>query len=309
MLPTPFIKRAIPLAAQLLGISPLLLAIERRWHFPSVRAVMYHSVPQFSANQFEQQVRYYARHYSSVTLEDLDLLLHEGKWNKPKPGLMPTFDDGLRTHAEVAAPILEKYGFCGWFFLPTELLDTPIQQQRTYADEHGIWLDEDLGGDLEGDRIAMTWEQARQMAGTHVLGGHTASHVRLSKELTSEQLQYEIPDAKHYLEKQLQRSGRDVCLGRRRRVELLRHGSRSHPRRWLSIFADDQLRPHRPPDATTPNRPLPHRTTLVDADGSLATLRPHGPRLPRQTRPGSPANAMKQPADQSRFFLNRREQR
>ncbi|MGI9455909.1 MAG: polysaccharide deacetylase family protein [Aeoliella sp.] len=193
------IKRTVPLVAQTLGISPLALAIERRWRFPSLRAVIYHSVPQDCADRFEQQVRYYARHYCSVTLQDLELLLNEGKWSKPKPGLMPTFDDGLRTHAEVAAPILEKYGFCGWFFVPTDFIDTPPEQQRAFANEHDILFNEHL----EGDRVAMTWDQARDLANVHVVGGHTASHVRLSKDLSEEDLKLEIPAAKQYLERQL----------------------------------------------------------------------------------------------------------
>jgi len=173
--------------------------MERALRPASLRAVIYHSVPQKSSIQFENQLRYYSRHYSSVTLSDLERLLNEGQWRKPKPGLLLTFDDGLRSHSEVAAPLLEKYGFCGWFFVPTEFVDTPTPLQRAAAKKQNILLDEDS----PGDRVAMTWDQACKLAENHVVGGHTATHVRLSQNLTAEELKREIPAAKNYLESRL----------------------------------------------------------------------------------------------------------
>lgn len=201
MLTTPRRKLFVTGAAQWLGITPLLLAIERHALRKLVRGVIYHSVPRAHAADFERQLQYYQRHYAPVTHADLANLLTTGTWPHTKPGLLITFDDGMRTHAEVAAPLIEKYGFCGWFFIPTEFLDTPDAQQRQYAKEHQISLNEDL----PGDRVAMTWDQARDLAERHVVGGHSATHVRLSAKLTREELQLEIPDAKKYLEHRIGR--------------------------------------------------------------------------------------------------------
>jgi len=199
MQPASFPRRAIPQLAQWIGVTPAMLAWERRWCFPSIRTVIYHSVPQTHADNFERQLEYYAQHYSNVTLDDLDSLVHGGAWSHPKPGLIISFDDGLRTHAEVAAPLLEKHGFTGWFFAPTEFIDEPEESQREFATEHQILLHEDL----PGERVAMTWAQARELASKHVVGGHTASHVRLSSELTALQLQTEIAEAREYLAEKL----------------------------------------------------------------------------------------------------------
>ena len=195
MQPAPFLRRALPLAAQVTGVTPLLLARERNWFFPSVRVVIYHSVPQACAATFEEQLQYYAKHYSNVTLADLDGLLNGGNWNQPKPGLIISFDDGMRSHAEVAAPLLEKYGFTGWFFVPTRFVDAPEETQREFARENKISLHEDL----PGPRAAITWDQARELAKKHVVGGHTASHVRLSDKLTADDLEREIIAARGYL--------------------------------------------------------------------------------------------------------------
>lgn len=199
MQPASFPRRAVPQLAQWLGVTPALLAWERNWHFPCIRTVIYHSVPQAHAENFERQLQYYAQHYSNVTLADLDALVNGGQWNRPQPGIIVSFDDGLRTHAEVAAPLLEKHGLTGWFFTPTEFLDEPEESQRLFAADHQILLHEDL----PGDRVAMTWAQARELAAKHVVGGHTASHVRLSSDLTPPQLQTEIAEAKAYLAEKL----------------------------------------------------------------------------------------------------------
>jgi peptidoglycan/xylan/chitin deacetylase (PgdA/CDA1 family) len=42
--------------------------------------------------------------------------------NIPEKAVVITFDDGLKSHGEVAAPILEKAGFKGLFFIPVKLV-------------------------------------------------------------------------------------------------------------------------------------------------------------------------------------------
>ena len=195
------VRQAVPLVAQCIGITPFLLALNRKFRTHSIRALIYHSVPQASADGFERQLQYFSRHYRSVGGDELAELVRDGKWNHSKPGLMLTFDDGLRSHAEVAAPLLEKYGFRGWFFVPTAFVDAPIQRQREFAVEHRIFQVEDF----HGDRIAMTWDQVRRLAENHVIGGHTANHVRLTKDLAAEDLRREIVVSKSRLEEELAR--------------------------------------------------------------------------------------------------------
>ena len=49
--------------------------------------------------------------------------LNGKSWSGPKPGLLNTFDDGLRSQFEVVLPLVEKYGFSACFMVPSAFLD------------------------------------------------------------------------------------------------------------------------------------------------------------------------------------------
>ena len=105
-----------------LGLNDLGLFINRLIHGKKfIRAVNYHSTPEDFMYQFEEQMKYYNKHYSSVSKSDLNDLLN-GNWKKDKPGLIISFDDGLESNYKHAKPILEKYNFQGWFFVPSGLI-------------------------------------------------------------------------------------------------------------------------------------------------------------------------------------------
>ncbi len=153
---------------------------------PFARAINYHDIAESDAAAFERQLRYYAAHFEPVGYDDLIALLG-GTWRGRRPGLILSFDDGLRSHVEIAAPLLERYGFTGWFFIPVGLL-----------------------GSRQNDTDHMTVEDLRLLAGRHVIGCHTVSHVRLSRELSPEVLEREIVGAKQALETALPGAAVDV---------------------------------------------------------------------------------------------------
>ncbi len=190
-----------------LAILRALVGIQKLCFRPFIRAVNYHAVPECWAETFEQQLRYYQKHFVPVGLEDLAHLA-AGTWPHEKPGLIISFDDGLRDNAEVAAPLLEKYGFIGWFFIPTGFIDTPPDRQLDFAKEHDIFT---VHGDVETLPYAMSWEQVRYLAEHHVVGCHTETHIRLRAELTEQQLHREIGDAKQHLEERLEREISVFC--------------------------------------------------------------------------------------------------
>jgi peptidoglycan/xylan/chitin deacetylase (PgdA/CDA1 family) len=186
----------------LAGVNGLLLRLQAVVWRPHVRGVNYHDVPATRAADFEAQLRFYAERFVDVGLDDLEAL-RDGRWPHERPGLIISFDDGLRTHAEVAAPLLETYGFTGWFFIPVGLLDTPPERQSAFARKNKI----SLRGMRDGRRVAMTWDDARRLDARHVVGCHTMNHVRLSDSLTDEDLDREIVQAKRRIEEEL---GHDV---------------------------------------------------------------------------------------------------
>lgn len=175
--------------AECLGFNSLGLLIYRiiyrnEW----IRVINYHSTPEIHMYQFEEQIKYYSDNYCSVSKQDLwDLL--EGRWSKDKPGLIISFDDGLESNYLCAKPILEKYGFIGWFFIPAGLIETGYCQKS------------DLTG--SSSERYMSWTQVRDLHAHHVVGCHTLTHKRLGSDLSDTQLSREIEDSKLLLEEEL----------------------------------------------------------------------------------------------------------
>ena len=193
-------KRALARALRFSGVEKLLYMRQRllcRQGF--IRAVNYHSTPIESVDSFDQQLRFYQRKYSAVSLRDLKRFFETGQWHKPKPGLIISFDDAVHNNFAVAAPLLEKYGFTGWYFIPTDFCDTPPTDQIAFAKEHRI----SPAQALPDGRVAMTWEEVSSLARRHVIGSHTRSHCFFYPSVSEAQLAIETQDSKRILEERL----------------------------------------------------------------------------------------------------------
>jgi len=166
------------------------------WKSGYIRAVNYHDIPSESSASFEAQLSFFRKYFTDVSLQDLDSFIDTGVWSKDRPGLMLCFDDGLRSSYTVAAPLLEKYGYRGWFFIPTQFIDVPASLQKAYAMEHLI----DFYEDYPDGRIAMSWEEIKELDKNHVIVSHTRNHVRLRPGLQKEILKREILGSKADLE-------------------------------------------------------------------------------------------------------------
>jgi peptidoglycan/xylan/chitin deacetylase (PgdA/CDA1 family) len=168
------------------------------WGRHYLRAVNYHDVPPSCSANFERQLAYYKRHFSPAGLDDLDRFFTTGRWHQRKPGLILAFDDGLRFHHDVAAPLLEQYGFVGWFFVPPAFAQAPPQGQKEFARKHKIQFAPE-----NSDRIAMSSEEVRDLAQRHVVGCHTLTHSRLCEGTPENQLADEVVASKALLERWL----------------------------------------------------------------------------------------------------------
>lgn len=180
------------------GLSRAGLTVQRQ-RGPYARALNYHDVPARHAEAFEAQLRSFAKRFVSVGPAELELL-HAGSWPHPKPGLLLTFDDGLRSHADVVAPLLEKYGFRGWFNVPVGFVDCEPAAQDAFAREHRIDCDASAYTD---DRIALSWRDLHRLDGPHEICCHTTTHRRLGPRLSPEEIDLEIHQAKRRLEEGL----------------------------------------------------------------------------------------------------------
>jgi peptidoglycan/xylan/chitin deacetylase (PgdA/CDA1 family) len=188
------------------GASRVLLALQRALIRPHVRVVNYHDVPPSRAAAFEAQVKELARHYAPVHLDELTALM-EGRRRPKQPGIVFSFDDGLRSHADVVRPILDRYGMIGWFMVPVGFVETAPDAQRKYAAAHQI-----VAADEFGDaRVALSWDDVRKLDGSHVVGCHTWHHTRLAATLNRKQLDFEIGQAKRRMERQIGHEVRVFC--------------------------------------------------------------------------------------------------
>jgi peptidoglycan/xylan/chitin deacetylase (PgdA/CDA1 family) len=102
---------------------------------PSVAVLFYHSVMDdpspyqsslgeivHSTQVFRQQMESLARHYNPVTLSDVLDFLRDGRDLPPRP-VVVTFDDGYKDNLEVAAPVMNRLGVPGVFYITVDCID------------------------------------------------------------------------------------------------------------------------------------------------------------------------------------------
>lgn len=168
-----------------------------------IRVVKYHNTVPAHAERFEREIAAYSRCFSAVTEQDLDRFFETRKWHKEKPGLIPAVYDGLRNQYDVLYPILQKYGFCGWFFVPGFLPDVPVEEQYAASRLHDL---ADVEPNLYRDgRCFLNWKELAELSEHHAVCCHTGSHVALSHETTTEEMQREIVEAKRRIEEKIGR--------------------------------------------------------------------------------------------------------
>lgn len=182
------LKRAGAKVFDSLGVNSLGFFIQKKFFAPFIRAVNYHVVAPTEAALFEEHLRYYSENYVSVDLPTLETFLQTGKWRHSRPGLIVSFDDGHRSHYEIAAPILEKYNFTGWFFVPVGLMN--LENNRFNNEDEKTAARE----------TALTEEQLKYLDCRHIVGSHTETHCRLRETVPSERLEFEITGSQKNLE-------------------------------------------------------------------------------------------------------------
>lgn len=166
-----------------------------------LRVVNYHCTPAGAACNFERQLRFFRSHFVPAAPDDLDECI-AGRWNAPKPGIVLTFDDGYRSNYDIAAPLLEKNGFRGVFFIPS----AEVALTRGAADINF----RSAGPDQPEPRLS--WPECRDLAARgHTIGSHTRTHLRLSDDQSTESLNKEIAQSRVEIRRILGIDVRDFC--------------------------------------------------------------------------------------------------
>ena len=192
------VKWALARGAYLLGICHVVLWLQRLiYSRKHIRVIFYHDTPERVAGNLEAHMRFFKKHYAPVTQEELSDLISEGKWEKDKPGLLITFDDGLRSNYQTAVPIMERHGFKGWHFVPSRVAGLPSRSQVDFASNHSVRSEETY----DDRRIFMNaWELRDLEERGHVVGCHTRTHRRLDDAAPPAIVEAEVVTAKRELE-------------------------------------------------------------------------------------------------------------
>lgn len=169
------IKMIIAWIFDLLGISEILLdKLCQKYDNQYIRIVNYHDTSKAFAYNFEKQLKWYTDFFSNISYEEFNAFMSGKKMEKKRPGLMITFDDGYKGNYDVAFPLLEKYGFTGYFMCSSDLVNTD--------------------GYMTYKNLSEIVEKG------HVIGDHTATHHRMLETDSEELLKYEIMNSKKNLE-------------------------------------------------------------------------------------------------------------
>ncbi len=141
-----------------------------------IRIVNYHRTPANELKTFAKQLRWYRKVFVNIDYEQFEKFMN-GELTLEKPGVILTFDDGLLNNYEQALPLLERYGFTGWFMVSA--------------------------GNADGVEY-MTYENMQDLLRRgHVIGCHTFTHHRMDEADTEEILEKEITEAGMLLEDML----------------------------------------------------------------------------------------------------------
>ncbi|XNJ91970.1 polysaccharide deacetylase family protein [Vibrio cyclitrophicus] len=163
-----------------------------------IYVVNYHDTPQRLSANFEEQLKFYQKNFRNIDSNSLDEFFEESDVKSySKPGIIISFDDGLASNMEVASPLLEKYGFTGWFFIPTGFVECNTKEQRIFLEANSIAFSK---GTTAEQRLAMNWDEVKYLNKNHVIGCHTKSHCRLNADLENEIIVEEISASKIHLE-------------------------------------------------------------------------------------------------------------
>jgi peptidoglycan/xylan/chitin deacetylase (PgdA/CDA1 family) len=172
-----------------------------------VPILMYHRVasggpPELSPYMldpaaFERQLRYLQRYgYSTAKADDIWHFNCASNSRMPGKFVALTFDDGYQDFAEVAWPLLKRYGFTATVYLPTDHVGGRAEWDRKYSEPAPL----------------MDWTTVRTLASEGVsFGSHGCSHRSLTS-LAPADLAKEARRSREVMKEELGTFPRGFCF-------------------------------------------------------------------------------------------------
>ena len=182
----------------------------------SIYVINYHATyPKYEKN-FINQIKFYKKYFEIIDEKTL-INEHQSFKTNLKPRILITFDDGHITNFNLASKILDTFNIKASFFIPVNVICR--KTEKTIPEENKVLLDKyNILSDISEDnknllsRLTMTWENIIDLDNRgHFIGSHGSNHVRLSKELSDDQLDYEISKSKEIIEEKLKKKINSFC--------------------------------------------------------------------------------------------------
>jgi len=170
---------------------------------PHVRFAYYHFVFRDQEARFAEHLRFYHDHYRLISYSEAVARIREGRVDDRY--LAISFDDGFKNNAEVAAPILERFGARAIFFVVAELIRFGREESRELATFSRARFGHRPLRNLNRDDLR------RLVAAGHEIGSHTLSHARLSA-VAPDDAEREIAGSKTALEEMTGAPVRHFCF-------------------------------------------------------------------------------------------------
>jgi len=157
-----------------------------------VQFVTFHDIPPGMEKPFENHLRFLKRKTNVISLGDF----LDGRVSLRQTNIVITFDDGYRSWATVAAPLLKKWGMPATFFVSSGFVGLSKDEESDFLRSR-LYCNPDVQRTTGG----LSLQDLRRLADLGFsIGGHTLTHCHLERIRDLAGLKYEIEEDKRRLE-------------------------------------------------------------------------------------------------------------
>lgn len=167
-----------------------------------LRVLVYHDISPDQIDSFAAQLRWLARKWKFITPEMFSSML-SGEEPIVGDNVLLTFDDGFISNRIVAEKVLHEMGISAIFFVVSGFVEI------SGIDDCHEFIARGIRADLEPNKMPihwqnMNWDDLRYLLDAgHTIGGHTATHARLSLLKDDVELDIEIIKSADLIETKL----------------------------------------------------------------------------------------------------------
>lgn len=167
-----------------------------------LRIFLYHDIQPDEVELFEKQIKWLSKKWTFITPQEFEAILTDGK-PLEQDSILLTFDDGFYSNLIVTEKVLEPLGIKAIFFVVSQFASL-LDKDSSYQ-----FIAKNIFPNLHITEIPEHWynlkwcELKNLHASGHTIGGHTATHAKLSEITDILELKNEIVSSANVIEEQL----------------------------------------------------------------------------------------------------------